>query len=300
MAITERMDGKRVVITGATSGIGRATAQALGQLGANLLLVSRDRATGTALASHLRKTSGASAEFIEADLSSFAQVRAAAKQIRERWSTLDILLNNAGARFDAYASTPDNCEQTFATNHLGHFLLTGLLLDCLTSAPSARIITVSSSAAAQAINDGLWQFGPGNFDRKQAYAKSKLANLLFAFELARRLAGTAVTSLAVDPGVVATRFARNNGLIPWFKHLLYHGRRGELLRPAQGADSLIYLATTTTLPPQAADHCFRLRQPIRACPAAYDTVAAAHLWNASIALTGLDPFPENRSRQGSN
>ena len=294
------MDGKRVVITGATSGIGRATALTLGQLGANLLLVSRDRATGTALASHLRKLSDASAEFIEADLSSFAQVRAAAGRIRECWPAFDVLLNNAGARFDTYASTPDNCERTFATNHLGHFFLTGLLLDRLTAAPSARIITVSSRAAAQAVNDGLWQYGPANFDRKQAYAKSKLANLLFAFELARRLAGTSVSSLAVDPGVVATRFARNNGLIPWFKHLLYHGRKGELLRPSQGADSLIYLATATVLPAQAADSCFRQRQPIRACPAAYDTAAAASLWQTSIALTGLDPFAENRNRQGSN
>ena len=176
MAITERMDGKRVVITGATSGIGRATALALAQCGASLLLVSRDRATGAALASELKKLSGAGAEFIEADLSSFAQVRVAANNIRERWTAIDILINNAGARFDTYARTPDNCEQTFATNHLGHFLLTGLLLDSLAAAPAARVITVSSSAAAQAINDGLWQYGPADFDRRQAYAKSKLAN----------------------------------------------------------------------------------------------------------------------------
>lgn len=291
----DRMDGKRVVITGATSGIGRATALALAPLGANFLLLSRDRAKGNALACQLKKSSGASAEFIEADLSSFAQVRAAANRIRERWPALDILINNAGARFDTYASTADNCERTFATNHLGHFLLTGLLLDRLTAASPARIITVSSSAAAQAANDGLWQYGPANFDRRQAYAKSKLANLLFAFELARRLAGTPITSLAVDPGIVATRFARNNGLLAWLKHLFYHGRRGELVRPAQGADTLIYLAATPELPAEAAGACFHLRKQIRACPAAYDASAAAHLWQTSITLTGLDPFPGNRS-----
>ncbi|MEO6993656.1 MAG: SDR family NAD(P)-dependent oxidoreductase, partial [Lacunisphaera sp.] len=120
------MDGKKVVITGATSGIGRATALALGRMGANLLLVSRDRPSGVSLARRIATLSAAaSAEFIAADLSSLAQVRSAAKHIRERFSTIDVLINNAGARFDDFALTPDGCERTFATNHLGHFLLTG-------------------------------------------------------------------------------------------------------------------------------------------------------------------------------
>ena len=284
------MNGKRVVITGATSGIGRATALALGRLGANILLVSRNHATGTALAHRIASlSSGASAEFIETDLSSLAQARAAANQIRERWSALDVLINNAGARFDTYAGTPDGCERTFATNHLGHFLLTGLLFDRLAAAPAARIITVSSSASAQARNDGRWQYGAGDFDRKQAYAKSKLANLLFAFELARRLRGASIASLAVDPGAVATRFARNNGLLPWLKHLIYHGRKRELLRPSQGADTVIYLASTIPLPSNAAGGYFHHRRQIRACPAAYDEVAATELWDLSTTLTGLDP-----------
>jgi len=287
----DRIDGKRVVITGATSGIGRATAKALAKLGANLVLVSRNKTIGTALARQLEKlNSNTSAGFVEADLSSFDQVRNAANQIRERWSSIDILINNAGARFDVYAKTPDNCERTLATNHLGHFLLTSLLLDQLTAAPAAKIITVSSSAATQAVNDGHWQYGPHDYDRKQAYAKSKLANLLFAFELAHRLADTAITSLAVDPGVVATHFARNNGLVPWLKHLLYHARRGELVRPAQGADTVIFLATST-LPEPATGGYFRQRQEIRACRAAYDVDAAAKLWEMSASLTGFDPLP---------
>lgn len=286
----ERLDGKRVIITGATSGIGRATAQALASLGANLLLVSRNAEIGTALARRLEKSSSnTTAEFIQADLSSFSQVRTAAKQIRERWPNIDILINNAGARFDLYRSTEENLELTFATNHLGPFLLTSLLLDRLTAAPAARIITVSSSAAAQAENDGCWLYGPDNYDRKQAYAKSKLANLLFAFELARRLTGTTITSLAVDPGVVATRFARNNGLLPWLKHLLYHARHGELQGPSRGADTLVFLATTA-LPEITAGSLYRQRQPVRACPAAYDAKAAGALWKMSAELTGADPF----------
>lgn len=285
----DRMDGKRVVITGATSGIGRATARTLGRLGANLLLISRNRATGTALARRLEKLSpGATAEFIEADLSSLAQVRGAANQIRARWSAIDVLINNAGARFDTYARTADNVERTFATNHLGHFLLTGLLLDRLVAAPDARIITVASSAAAQARADTPWQFEAANFERKQAYAKSKLASLLFAFELARR-AGTSVNSLAVDPGLVATRFARNNGLLSWLKHILYHGRKGELVGAAQGADTLVYLASVTALPSGAAGGLFHRRQKIHPCPAACDPVAAVDLWARSAALVGLNP-----------
>lgn len=193
------MEGKRVVITGATTGMGRATAFALGQLGASLILVGRNQTRGAAVVRHI-SVSGGAAEFIKADLSSPGQMRAAADQIRGRWHTIDVLINNAGARFDTYASTPEGCERTFATNHLGHFLLTVLLLDRLTGAPAARIITVTSSAAGAAHNDGHWQFTAADYDRKQAYAKSKLANLVFAFELTRRLRDTPVQSMAVDPG----------------------------------------------------------------------------------------------------
>ena len=285
------MNGIRVVITGATSGIGRATALTLGRLGADILLVSRNRVAGNSLVRQIAGFStGARADFIETDLSSLAQVRSAASLIQQRWPAVDLLLNNAGARFDTYASTAEGFERTFATNHLGHFLLTGLLMDQLTAGRAARIITVSSGASAQAMNDGRWQYAAADFDRRQAYAKSKLANLLFAFELARRLAGTSIASLAVDPGIVATRFARNNGLIPWLKHLIYHGRKRELLTSAQGADTLIYLATETVLPPNASGSLFRQRQKIRACPAAYETDLAAGLWKMSAELTGFDPI----------
>jgi NAD(P)-dependent dehydrogenase (short-subunit alcohol dehydrogenase family) len=150
---------------------------------------------------------------------------------------------------------------------------------------------VSSSAAAQAHNDGRWQYMAADYDRKQAYAKSKLANLLFAFELARRLQGSPVQSMAADPGLVATRFARNNGLVPWLKHLVYHGMRGELLSPAAGADTVVFLAATATLPPLASGGYFRERQLVRASPAAYDTNAAAGLWQMSAELCRVDPAP---------
>lgn len=286
----ERIDGKRVVLTGATSGIGRATARALSQQGAHLMLVSRNRNEGIALARDLMKRSpGISVEFFPTDLSSPSQVRQTAAQIGERWPAIDGLINNAGARFDHYDRTPENCERTFATNHLGAFLLTGLLLEHLAAAPAARIITVSSSASSQAKPDGRWQFEAHDFDRRQAYAISKLANLLFAFELARRLRGGTVQSLAVDPGVVATRFARNNGLLAWLKHVVAHGRKLELRTPAGGADTLVFLATIPSLPPHETEGYFRDRKAIRACAAAYDAAASSALWKMSVKLTGIDP-----------
>jgi NAD(P)-dependent dehydrogenase (short-subunit alcohol dehydrogenase family) len=284
----DRMDGKRVVITGATSGIGRATALALGRLGANMLLVSRNQMRGEALARRI-SASGAATEFIRADLTSQAQVRAAADQIRERWPSIDVLIDNAGARFDTYACTADGCERTFATNHLGHFLLTLLLLDRLIATPHARIIMVTSSAAAAAYNDGRWQCAAADYDRKQAYAKSKLANLLFLFELTRRLHDTQVQSMAVDPGGVATQLALRNGLIPWLKHIVSHGLRRDLVMPSKGADTVVFLASTTTLPPDAGGRLFRHRQPIRVCAAACDPALAKSLWSLSLALTELDP-----------
>lgn len=284
------MDGKCVVITGATSGIGRATALSLGKSGANLILVSRNEGDGTTLVKRLSFTTPSSHfEFIATDLSSLEQVRTAAAKISRLWARVDVLINNAGARFDQYERTPEGHERTFATNHLGHFLLTGLLRDRLAQSPAARIINVSSSAAAQARNDRPWQFDAANYDRRQAYAKSKLANLLFTAEFARRQSGGSVHCFAVDPGLVATRFARNNGLIAWIKHLVAHGRKFELRSAEAGADSVIYLASATELPGKTNGKCFRDRQLTAICSAADDPVAASALWELSATLTGVNP-----------
>lgn len=293
-----RLNGKRIVITGATSGIGRAAALTLAKLGADLVLASRNVREGTALVRRLASAAPAAEfEFIAADLSSLEEVRSAAQKISTRWPRVDVLINNAGARFDRYERTADGNERTFATNHLGHFLLTGLLLGPLATSSSARIINVASSAAAQARNDGLWQFDAAHYDRRQAYAKSKLANLLFTAEFARRHDG-GIQCFAVDPGIVATRFARNNGLLAWARHLVSHGRKGELRNAQAGADTIVYLASSLQIPANSTGRCFRNRQLIEVCSGANDAVAAASLWETSVSLTGINRCAESKPNTG--
>lgn len=226
------------------------------------------------------------AEFFRVDLSSQLAVRAVARTIIQAHPIVDVLVNNAGARHDTFADGPDGIERTFATNHLGHFLLTALLLDALAASPSGRVITVTSSAAAQARPDGKWALGASDFDRKQAYAKSKHANRLFALELAARLAGSPPQSIAFDPGIVATRFGRNNGLRAWLKHLVYHGLRRELVSAGKPAAALAGLACAAALP-APPDAVWRGPQPWHPTPFSYDRQEAAQLWRLSVDMTGL-------------
>lgn len=208
------MGRKVCVVTGATSGIGRATALALGEANTDLVILGRNEGAGASLLAKLqRRGFGNASTFIQIDLADFENVRRAAGHIRRKYSKIHVLVNNAGARFNDYETTVDGLERTFATNHLGHFLLTALLLDVLLSS-AARVITVGSGAHAVS-PEGSWLLTRETYDRKVAYGRSKLANIMFAYELARRLQRTSVVSNALDPGGVATNLGRNNGLVPW-------------------------------------------------------------------------------------
>ncbi|MDQ3829839.1 MAG: SDR family NAD(P)-dependent oxidoreductase, partial [Candidatus Tectomicrobia bacterium] len=205
------MHGKVCVVTGATSGIGLVTAEALARQGATLIVVGRNSARGAATVSRIQQETGNSAvELMVADLSAQAQVRQLASAIQQRFARLDVLVNNAGALFSQRQLSQDGIEMTFALNHLAYFLLTNLLLDSLKASTSARIVNVSSEAHRRARLDFADLQGQQRYSGWRAYARSKLANILFTYELARRLEGTGIVANALHPGFVATNFGRNN------------------------------------------------------------------------------------------
>ena len=285
------MKGKTCVITGATSGIGRAAAVQLGKLGADLILIGRDDRRGAELIRRLQRDPPCgAAHFIKTDLSVQREVRELADAIRSRYARIDVLINNAGARFDTFRPTSDGIESTFATNHLSHFLLTMLLLDTLQSAEAARVITVASGAHSGARGDFERCFLAEIYDRKVAYGSSKLANLMFSYELARRLKGTNITSNTVDPGGVATNLGRNNGIVSWLRHLGYHALKGELLFPGKGAETIVYLASSPAVEGVSGKYFFRKRE-IESSRISKDEAAAKRLWESSLRMTGLvDPL----------
>jgi NAD(P)-dependent dehydrogenase (short-subunit alcohol dehydrogenase family) len=289
----QSLQGKTVLVTGATSGIGRVTAQSLAARGARLAIVGRSPdKTNATVAAIQQSTGNPSVEGLLADLSRQDQVRALAEQVRARYPQLDVLVNNAGGVFAKRQETADGLEMTFAVNHLAYFLLTNLLLDNLQAAAvahgEARIVNVAS---------GAHQRVPGlNFDDLQSkqrysmfsvYGASKLANLLFNSELARRLApagaGSAVTTNAMHPGLVHTGFGSNNRLWYWRLAYVFLNRVGRTT--AQGADTIIYLATAPELSGVTGQYFFD-RKPITPSAAARDPEAARRLWAVSEQLTG--------------
>ncbi len=213
-----------------------------------------------------QKSPAAKVEYVRTDISRQADVRMLAETITLRHQSIDILINNAGARFDVYGESADGIERTFATNHLGHFLLTSLLADPLTHAPVARVITVSSSSHVDASSHGPWCMTRADYNRRLAYSTSKLANVMFAYELAERLKTTRVTSNAIDPGVVATNFARNNGMVAGCAIWARIALRRELISPRNGAQPLIYLAVANELAGVTGSH-FQRNCEARSSPA---------------------------------
>ena len=225
-------------------------------------------------------------EFLRADLAAFGEVRKAADTIVRLWPRVDVLVNNAGARNDTHEETPDGIERTFAANHLGHHLLTSLLRPHLERARPGRVITVASSVHASAdLTDG-WIANRARYDRRVAYANSKLANVVFARELASRVDPGLLVSNSVDPGLVATGFARNNGISRWLKHLVAHALRRELISAARGADTVVYLAVSER-GGQLSGCYLREREPVNPSALADDPEVRAALWDVSDRLVGL-------------
>ena len=277
------MNGKVCVVTGASSGIGKAASLALARLGADVILVCRDKARGEAALAEVGAVAPASIRQLElADLSSLRDVRELAGRL-SRLDRLDVLINNAGLVLARRQVSADGFEYTFALNHLAPFLLTGLLREKLAASAPARVITVSSAAHRAARLDLADLQLTGHFNGWRAYANSKLANILFTRELAIRLTGTGVTANCVHPGTVNTRFGRDGSSMPRFRRGI--GRRF-LLSAAQGADTVVYLASSPDVAGATGGYYIkrRLRAP---SGAARDPATARRLWAISAELTGL-------------
>ncbi len=278
------MDDKICLITGGTGGIGKETAVGLARLGATVVIVSRNRDRGKAAVEEIRRRSqNHRVGMLLADLASLEQVRDLATAFRAEYPALHVLINNAGAIFSPRAETPDGYEMTFAVNHLSHFLLTHLLLDMLKASAPSRIVNVASGAhfGARIHFDDLML--TRSYRPFEAYRQSKLANILFTYELARRLEGTGVTANCLHPGVVATGFGRNTG---WFFRNLVKVGAFLLSTPEEGARTSIYVASSPTLERISGKYFDRCREK-RSSRASYDEEAARRLWEVSEKLVGI-------------
>jgi NAD(P)-dependent dehydrogenase (short-subunit alcohol dehydrogenase family) len=278
------LKGKTILVTGATNGIGLVTATELARMGGQVTIVSRDAGKCTEVAARITSGTGNPVEWIAADLSTLDGIMHAAMTFKQRHTHLHILVNNAGAYFVKRMLTTDGFEQTFALNHLNYFLLTILLLDTVKASAPARIINVSSGAheGAKVLDFDNLQ-GEKKFNGWDAYARSKLCNVLFTYELARRLEGTGVTVNALHPGYVNTGFATNNGPIYRVGAKLASRLFGK--KPAEGAETSIYLASSPEVEGVTGKY-FSDCKETPSNPLSYDKALAEKLWQVSLELTG--------------
>jgi NAD(P)-dependent dehydrogenase (short-subunit alcohol dehydrogenase family) len=279
------MQGKTVVITGATSGIGEVAACELAKQGARIVLIARDRARGEETLKRLESIApGRNHVAHYANLSRLAEMKRVAEVIAASEPSIDVLINNAGAMFNERRVTEDGFERTFALNHMAYFVLSNRLKERLIAAAPARIVNVASDAhRGNTLDFGDLQSAHG-YRGFTAYGRSKLANILFTRELARRLAGTGVTANCLHPGFVATRFGDNNSGL--FRLGLGFAKRFFALSPEEGAKTIVYLATA----PEAADITggyFAKSRPATPTAAARDDAAARRLWEESARLANL-------------
>ncbi|MFB3052494.1 MAG: SDR family oxidoreductase [Dehalococcoidia bacterium] len=282
--MTASMQGKTVLITGANSGLGKETAVALARAGATVVFTSRDPEKGEQAAADIRQRSGADVTLMPLDLASFPSIRALADDFLKRYDSLHVLVNNAGLILTERTETEQGFETTFGVNHLGHFLLTQLLLDRIKASAPARIINVASRAHRFARNgldfDDLQL--TKSYGGMQAYGRSKLANIYFTRELARRLEGSGVTVNALHPGGVNTGFSHDgdtNGLYSF----LWSLAKPFLRSPEKGAQTSIYLASATEVEGVTGKY-FANSKEAQPTSIAQDDEAARRLWTASEEL----------------
>ncbi len=278
------MSGRKVLITGATSGIGEITAYELAALGAEIVAVSRNEAKTRAVADQI-VSRGGKAHAYTADLSSMAEIRRLSGEIHNRFDALDVLVNNAGAIFMKRMETVDGLEMTFALNHINYFLLTNLLMDLLKRGASPRIVNVSSAAHFGGRVDFSDLQMKKNFTGWRAYSASKLMNILFTYELDRKLKAenVGITVNTLHPGFVATNFGKSNGGL---FHSLFGLSQFAAIKPEDGARTSIYLASSPEVE-NISGRYFANCTETRSSPESYNEKTAAQLWRVSEQLTAL-------------
>ena len=278
------MAGRTVLVTGGTGGIGRATALGLATIGAHLAIAGRDRGRTEGAAREIRAAGGGQVDVFVADLSSQSEVRRLADEVLRSLSRIDVLVNNVGGYWNTRHVTPDGLERTFALNHLAPFLLTNLLLDQLLQSTPARVVTVSSNAQAMGRIDFDDLQGERSYSGARAYDQSKLANVLFTYELARRLRASAVTANALHPGVVSTSFGAEDP--SGVQRLIVPFMRPFMKAPARGAATSIHVASAPDLE-KVTGRYFANSKTKRSSKRSHDEAAAARLWQVSADLVGL-------------
>jgi NAD(P)-dependent dehydrogenase (short-subunit alcohol dehydrogenase family) len=279
------MTGKNVLITGGTGGIGRAAAIALASMGARVGITGRDRARAEHAAVAIARESGnPSVDVFVADMSSQAEVRRLADEVLAAYPRLDVLLNNVGGFWANRHVTPDGLEHTFALNHLAPFLLTNLLLERLIASAPARVVTVSSGAHSMGRIDFDDLMGDGTYSGQRAYNQSKLANVMFTYEMARRLQESGVTATVLHPGMTSTGFGAEDTARGW--RPLIAVMRPFMKKPRQGAETPVYLASSPEAEGLTGQY-FADRQAKQSSDLSYDAEAAARLWRVSADLVGL-------------
>jgi NAD(P)-dependent dehydrogenase (short-subunit alcohol dehydrogenase family) len=277
--MSEDMRGKVCLVTGANAGLGKATALGLAVRGATVVLACRDRAKGEAALAEMRVASGnTQVELMVLDLSVLDSVRQMAAAFLRKYDRLDVLINNAAVFKSKRIVTTDGLETMFATNHLGHFLLTNLLLDRLKASATARIITMTAPSTVKLDFDDLQ--GEKKFNALNAFGASKMCNLLFSFELARRLAGTGVTSNALHPGLVKSNLTREMPFpLRWGTNLVSAS-------PEKAARAVIYLAASPERE-GVSGKFIKGQQEIEPDPYARDQQVQRRLWDVSEKLAGI-------------
>jgi NAD(P)-dependent dehydrogenase (short-subunit alcohol dehydrogenase family) len=281
----DSMNGKVVLITGATSGIGKETAKGLAEMGATVVLVGRNREKLDTVAGSIASATGNRAvDTMICDLTSMDSVRKLASEFKHRYQRLDVLINNAGEIVNERRTTVDGFEYTLALDHLSHFLLTLLLLDLIKASAPARIISVSSAAHMIGRIDFEDLMGEKKYSPMRAYGQAKLANLLFARELARRLAGTGVSANAVHPGTVRTNFGK--GMKGRWRVFIWLGSPF-MINAQEGAETSIFVASSPEVAGITGKYFVKKKEK-RSSKRSYDQTAAKRLWEVSSKLTGAE------------